>query len=139
MFRGAGAPGNRTAGSGKIGRCTGAGEPAGRDKASSLGADVESHMPRGVASGAVHGSLHGITRVRQLEREEERVVAPRAAEVQASDGHASEGNRGRALRMRVRLRGPPAVPSPEPAPTKGAHGGGPRTRFGGPSSPPPHP
>src|SRR6266581_2822198 len=55
----------------------------------SLRMDVEPDPPRGLAAGAVDLSGHRVSLIGQPEREEERVVAPGTAEVEATDCHAN--------------------------------------------------
>ena len=51
--------------------------------------DVEPDLPRGLAPGAVDLSVHRVSLIGQPEREEQGVVAPGTAEVEATDRHAN--------------------------------------------------
>lgn len=55
----------------------------------SLRPDVEAHVPGGLAPRTVHFAGHGVSFIRELEGEEERIVASRAVEVESADGHGA--------------------------------------------------
>src|SRR3990172_6914742 len=93
MWRGRVVPGNSTALRGNRESRTMHGQPADRHKAS-LRPYVEPHGPRGPAARAVHLALHRVALVRELECEEERIVALRAVEVQAADRHGAHDAHG---------------------------------------------
>src|SRR5207253_2753611 len=87
IWRASVASGNRTVCSGNNGSRTRAPHPAGDHKPSSLRVNVQGHDPDRAASGAVDLAVRRVALVRELEREEEGVVAPRATEVEPSDRH----------------------------------------------------
>src|SRR3989442_5080057 len=62
--------------------------------------DVETDDPGGAATGAVNLPFHRVALVGQLEREEQRIVASRTAEVQAADRHPDVSIPRAVLRLR---------------------------------------